>query len=110
MTAEPSFESMLRGIIREELHGVLGGGALGADDEIGVSIDRAAQLLGIGSRKMADLIARGEIPSRTIGDRRIIRRSALEEYLRDGEGGDESCSAIERQVFVDRVRNGKPAK
>jgi excisionase family DNA binding protein len=77
------------------------------DGAIGVSVETAAKLMSISTRKMGELVAKGEIPSRTIGNRRIIRRSALEQYLREGEIGEGPCSEIEQQVFAKPAKSGR---
>jgi excisionase family DNA binding protein len=50
------------------------------------TIPAAAKALSIGERKMAELIANGEIESVKIGRARRIPRAALDEYLRSLSG------------------------
>ena len=45
------------------------------------SVSEAAELLGIGRSTAYELVARGELPSVAIGDRRVITRPALAELL-----------------------------
>jgi excisionase family DNA binding protein len=58
-----------------------------AGGAIGVSVETAARLIGVSKRTMTKLVVSGEIPSRKIGTRTVIRRAVLEEFLRDGEEG-----------------------
>jgi excisionase family DNA binding protein len=73
---------------------------------IGVSVETAALLISVSKRTMTKLVVSGEIPSRKIGTRTVIRRAALEEYLRDGEQGGQGCQSTEDDVFGKRNRQG----
>ncbi len=57
----------------------------GADDQEAVSIKRAAELLDISVTLLGKLIASGDVPVCAIHGRRVIRREALREYLRQIE-------------------------
>jgi excisionase family DNA binding protein len=46
-----------------------------------VSVENAARMLGIGRSSMWKLISRGEIGTRRIGRRTLIRRQALENFV-----------------------------
>lgn len=76
-----------------------------------VSMDEAAQMLRIGKTKFEELVATGEIPHLTIGTRKLIRRSALEEYLRNQEIGgpawQEKQGSIVDEVFRTRTGTGR---
>ena len=50
-------------------------------NQIAVSPGEAAQLLGLGRTKLYELIAANELASVKIGARRLIRISAIEEFL-----------------------------
>jgi excisionase family DNA binding protein len=55
---------------------------------LAVGVHEAARLLGISPRTVANLIARGELPSRRIGRRRVIPVALLEAFLkRDHQTG-----------------------
>jgi excisionase family DNA binding protein len=45
------------------------------------SLQEVAEKLGVSPRTLARLIASGELPSLTIGRRRLIRSAALEAWL-----------------------------
>ena len=49
---------------------------------LAVGIAEAARRLGVCSRTVASLVARGELASRKIGRRRLIRVADLETFLR----------------------------
>jgi excisionase family DNA binding protein len=51
------------------------------DRVIAVSVVEAARRLGVSPRTMATLLAQKKIRSRTVGRRRLIPISALEEFL-----------------------------
>lgn len=53
-----------------------------AQDKILLTKRDAAQALSVCVRTIENLIAIGELPSRTIGRRRLIPRSALEQFAR----------------------------
>jgi excisionase family DNA binding protein len=46
-----------------------------------VSVDQAATVVGIGKSKLYELLLSGELKSLKIGRRRLIRMSALEEFV-----------------------------
>ena len=50
-------------------------------DALTVTIERAAQLLGVGQRTLYDAIRRGEIPALRIGHRMVVRKSTLDRLL-----------------------------
>lgn len=45
------------------------------------TLREAAASIGLGLRTVEDLVARGEIPTKTVGRRRVIPVAALEEWL-----------------------------
>ncbi len=53
----------------------------GTEKEIAVGIAEAARRLGVSTRTLATLVAQKEIPSRTVGRRRIIPVAALEAFV-----------------------------
>jgi excisionase family DNA binding protein len=59
-----------------------------------VTQSRAAELLGVSTRTVQNLIATKELPSRKIGRRRLIPYSALQALARrDAQTGNERGSA-----------------
>jgi excisionase family DNA binding protein len=46
-----------------------------------LSVDEAAQLLGIGRSKLYQLLAAGRLRSLSIGDRRLIPASSIDAYI-----------------------------
>lgn len=52
-----------------------------------LTIAEAAKMLGIGRTTLYALIAGGELPSVSIGRKRLIRREALERFLAQRESG-----------------------
>jgi len=49
---------------------------------LAVGITEAARQLGVCPRTVASFVARGELPSRKVGRRRLIRVADLESFLR----------------------------
>jgi excisionase family DNA binding protein len=68
---------------------------------VAVSIDEAARLLGIRKTKFLELVAAGEIPVVKIGTRTVVRRSALEEYLRGHETGGPAWQSSQESIVHD---------
>lgn len=54
---------------------------MGGESVLAVAIPEAARRIGVSSRTVATLVARGELQSRKVGRRRIILVSALEKFL-----------------------------
>lgn len=52
-----------------------------------LTVPEAVAFLRIGRAKLARLTAAKQIPSFTIGDRRLYRRSSLESWIADLEAG-----------------------
>jgi len=65
-------------------------------DTLLLSRQEAARLLGLSLRGLEHLIARKEIPTRRIGRRVLIARSALESFAR--EGNSDKCSEGETRA------------
>ena len=53
---------------------------------LSVSVDEAAQLLGVGRTTVFTLLEEGTIRSVKVGNRRLVPRKALDEFL-SGDGG-----------------------
>jgi excisionase family DNA binding protein len=51
---------------------------------LAVSIPEAAWLMNVGVPMVWKLVARGELPSFKVGRRRLVARSALEEFIARG--------------------------
>ena len=51
------------------------------EERFAVSVDEAAQLLGVGRSTLWQLVTSGEIPSFTIGKRRLIPLDALRRWI-----------------------------
>lgn len=49
-------------------------------DALLLSVQRAAEVLGLGRRTVARMVSNGDLPSVKVGGRTLIRRSDLEEY------------------------------
>lgn len=49
---------------------------------LGVNIPKAAEMIGVSARTIANYVAAGVLESRKIGRRRIVPIRALEEFLR----------------------------
>ena len=61
------------------------------DARLTVTVDEAAEMLGIGRNLAYELAARGKLPgARRLGKRIIVSRKALDEFLRDPTRGDAS--------------------
>ncbi len=64
-----------------------------AEDLLAVNIKEAARRISVSDRTLWNLIARGEIPVRRVGRRRLIRVLDLENFLkRDHKTGNEADS------------------
>jgi excisionase family DNA binding protein len=48
-----------------------------------LTIEQAAERLNVSRRFLYDYVANGSLPSVTLGRRRLIRRSDLEQFVRD---------------------------
>ena len=55
-------------------------------DQLAYTIPEAAQLLRVGRHAIERLIAAGKLPALKLGNRYIIRRQSLDQFLIDGEG------------------------
>ena len=53
-----------------------------------ISVEQAADMLGIGRTLAWDLVNKGKIKSVKIGARRLVPVSALDEYVASLSGGD----------------------
>lgn len=53
---------------------------------LAVSIEQAAEMIGVCGKTVRNLIAAKELPSRKIGRRRVIRVSDLQAFLRGDHG------------------------
>lgn len=70
--------------LREEVRSLRGQ----RDPERNLSTDEAAEIAGISSRKLEELVHSGEVPSLKIGRRRLIPNRAFRAWLRSqAEGG-----------------------
>jgi excisionase family DNA binding protein len=52
------------------------------EEPLAIGIQEAARRLGVSARTVATLIARGELPSRRIGRRRVIPVALLQAFLK----------------------------
>ena len=52
-----------------------------APPKLALTVEEAAEALTVSTRTVERLIAKGELPSRKIGARRVIPLAALNEYL-----------------------------
>ncbi len=62
-------------------------GSQDAPPKLTFSVDEAAAAIGISSRLMRTLIARGELRAVRIGRRVLVSSATLEEFVRDHEAG-----------------------
>jgi excisionase family DNA binding protein len=63
------------------------------NEKLAISVSEAAVRLSVSARTVWSLIARGEIPTRRIGRRRVIQVAALETFLRrDHKTGKENAA------------------
>jgi excisionase family DNA binding protein len=58
------------------------------DEPLGYRIPAAAAMLGVGKTKVAELVARGDLPSIKVDDARVIPADGLRAYMarRAGDG------------------------
>jgi len=54
------------------------------------SVERVAEKLGIGKRTAWDLVWAGVIPSKRLGNRRLVTAQALQEYVANLPDGEKS--------------------
>jgi excisionase family DNA binding protein len=55
-------------------------------ERLAVSIEQAAEMIGVCGKTVRNLIASKELPSRKIGRRRVVRVRDLEAFLRGDHG------------------------
>lgn len=75
-------------------------------ESLTVSVERAAQLLGLGRSTLYAAIRRGEVPALRIGRRCVVRRGTLDRLLADGFEHTENGGAgteLDRMTIVHRV-------
>lgn len=61
--------------------------------KVAYSIDEVIDVLGIGRRKIYELLNDGELKSYTIGRRRFVSVHALDEFIREREAASEPMRA-----------------
>lgn len=62
----------------------LGGSGINCSERLAYSVSEAARVTGLGRTKLFALIGSGELPSKKIGTRRLIRSADLEALLAPG--------------------------
>ena len=75
-----------------------------SEQPIAYSVGEVARLVGVSRSKIYELLRAGRLPSLRIGDRRLVRRSAIEAFLASLESpADEADSGPRRLPVVDDV-------
>ena len=68
------------------------------DVKMGLSIEEAAEMSGIGRNTMRKLVDWGKLPVLKVGRKRIIRRDALENFMTVNQGRNLLNQADVREV------------
>ena len=67
-------------------------------DKLGVTIDEAAEITGIGRNTMRKLVEWGKLPVLKVGRKAIIRTDTLEHFMSANQGRNLRCRDEVRQV------------
>ena len=68
------------------------------EPKMGMTIDEAAEMTGIGRNTMRKLVDWGKLPVLTVGRKTIIRRDALENFMTVNQGRNLLNQADVREV------------
>ena len=66
--------------------------------KLGVTIDEAAEISGIGRNTMRKLVERGKLPVLRVGRKTIIRTDTLEQFMSANQGRNLRCQNDVRRV------------
>jgi excisionase family DNA binding protein len=78
-----------------------------SDGSVMVSMPEAARRMGIGTTKLKELLAAGEIPSVKVGDRRLVPVSGLEAFTSGQLDGEKLTPKSSRVYPADAVKRGR---
>ena len=66
--------------------------------KLGMTIDEAAEILGIGRNTMRKLVEWGKLPVLKVGRKTIIRTDTLEQFMSVNQGRNLRCQSDVRRV------------